>query len=668
MKTKVTRIVIFALLIVLLFLGLYGCSALFGKSSDSEVVLKNVDISARMNADGSLTVSERWDATINSDNGIRNFYKEIDLYDGSFPAISDKITDFTVYDNDTGKEYSYMEDPDDPSSSGANYGAAYEYYIYGIGKKQEIGCYFPKITRGTKSITFNYTITNAVALYEDTAVLYWKIYSDKFTLPIENFSCTIKLPDGTALSESDLVWLHCEVAGSAVHKTADSFEYTVEDVAAGNYIETRILTDKALFDSAEVGKQSGKAVRESIIAEEQEWFDEWSAKVKEAETVYIAGIVVSALGILIALGYAVYAQFFFGKYDKSKYPPYVREIDAECTAAEMGYFFYYYEGGGNGKDNVGKLISATIMDLARREYIRIEPVQNGNYTEYRISPEQAVEAKMKDLKEHEQAVYALIRRIAENYGGAFTMEEMRKFASDFKGVVRKYLQIFDKAAGGKARDRKYSAPSGFKGLMQTFGYLLIMAGAGMYFASAQLLFAAIGAFIAGISFVYFTPAVGKLTKEGERKHAESKALERYMLEFSNLKEYEIPQLALWEEYMVYATMMGISEKVVKELKATYPELSAPPEGAGIPGYAAGYIFGRSYLFTYVMLSSRGIGFDLGKRIGDTMNTVSHTANIVTRGVKGVFGGRGGFGGGRGFGGRGFGGGGGGFGGGGGGAR
>ena len=91
-----------------------------------------------------------------------------------------------------------------------------------------------------------------MALYEDTAVLYWKIYSDKFTLPIENFSCTITLPDGTALSESDLVWLHCEVAGSAVHKTADSFEYTVEDVAAGNYIETRILTDKALFDSAEV--------------------------------------------------------------------------------------------------------------------------------------------------------------------------------------------------------------------------------------------------------------------------------------------------------------------------------------------------------------------------------------------------------------------------------
>ena len=668
MKTKVTRIVIFALLIVLLFLILYGCSALFGKSSDSEVVLKNVDISARMNADGSLTVSERWDATINSDNGIRNFYKEIDLYDGSFPTITSRITDLTVYDNDTGKEYAYIEDPDDPSSSGANPYAEYEYYMYGVGNKQEIGCYFPKITRGTKSVTFSYTITDAVALYEDTAVLYWKIYSDKFTLPIENFSCTIKLPDGTALSESDLVWLHSEVAGSAVHKTADSFEYTVEDVAAGNYIETRILTDKALFDSAEVAKQNGKAIRESIIAEEQKWYDEWSAKIKSENTVYIVGIAVAAAGILLALGYAVYAQFFFGKYDKSKYPPYVREIDAECTAAEMGYFFYYYEGGGNGKDNVGKLISATIMDLARREYIKIEPSLNGDDTEYRIFPEQVVEAKMNDLKEHEQAVYALLQRVAENYGGSFTTDEMRRFASNFKGVVRKYLQIFDKAAGAKARDRKYSAPSGFKGLMQTFGYLLIMAGAGMYFASAQLLFSAIGAFIAGISFVYFTPAVGKLTKEGERKHAESKALERYMLEFSNLKEYEIPQLALWEEYMVYATMMGISEKVVKELKATYPELSAPPEGAGIPGYAAGYIFGRSYLFTYVMLSSRGIGFDLGKRIGDTMNTVSRSANIVANGVKGVFGGRGGFGGGRGFGGGGFGGGGGGFGGGGGGAR
>lgn len=667
MKTKVTRIVIFALLIVLLFLGLYGCSALFGKSSDAEVVLKNVNITAQINADGSLTVSERWDATINSDNGIRNFYKEIDLYDGAFPAISDKITDFTVYDNDTGKEYSYMEDPDDPSSSGANPGAAYEYYIYGIGKKQEIGCYFPKITRGTKSITFNYTITNAVALYEDTAVLYWKIYSDKFTLPIENFSLSVKLPDGAAVGENDLVWLHCEVEGSAVQKTADSFEYTVEDVAAGNYIETRILTDKALFDSAEVAKQNGKAIRESIIAEEQKWYDEWSAKIKSENTVYIVGIVVAALGVVIAIGYAVYSQFFFGRYDKSKYPPYVREIDAEGSAAEMGYFFYYFEGGGNGKDNVGKLISATIMDLARREYIRIEPSGMDDKAEYRICPEIVPEAKLNDLKEHEKAVYGLLQRVAENYGGSFTTDEMRKFAASFQGVVRKYLKVFDKSAGAEARSKKYSSPLTARSILQTLGYLLIMAGVGMYFANTQLLFSAIGALITGVSFVYFTPTVGKLTKEGERKHAESKALERYMLEFSNLKEYEIPHLALWEEYMVYATMMGVSEKVVEELKANYPELNAPAEGTAISDYAAGYIFGRSYLFTYVMLSSRGIGFDLGRTIGDTMNAVSKSAHIVSHGAKGIFGGRGGFGG-RGFGGGGFGGGGGGFGGGGGGAR
>lgn len=668
MKTKVTRIVIFALLIVLLFLILYGCSALFGKSSDSEVVLKNVDISARMNADGSLTVSERWDATINSEGGIRNFYKEIDLYDGSFPTTAAKITDFTVYDNDTGKEYSYIEDPDDPSSSGANYGAAYEYYIYGVGNKQEIGCYFPKITRGTKSVTFSYTITDAVALYEDTAVLYWKIYSDKFTLPIENFSCTITLPDGAKVSESDLVWLHCEVANSFVQRTADAFEYNADDMAAGNYIETRILTDKSLFNSEEVAKQNGKAVRESIVAEEQKWYDEWTARIKSENTVYIVGIVVAALGVVIAIGYAVYSQFFFGRYDKSKYPPYVREIDAEGSAAEMGYFFYYYEGGGNGKDNVGKLISATIMDLARREYIRIEPSENGDKAEYRISPQSVAEAKLNDLKEHEKAVYALLQRVAENYGGSFTTDEMRKFASSFQGVVRKYLKVFDKSAGAEARSKKYSSPLTARSILQTLGYLLIMAGVGMYFANTQLLFSAIGALITGVSFVYFTPTVGKLTKEGERKHAESKALERYMLEFSNLKEYEIPHLALWEEYMVYATMMGISEKVVKELKANYPELNSPPEGAGLPGYAAGYVFGRSYLFTYVMLSSRGIGFDLGRTIGETMNVVSRSANIVSQGVKGVFGGRGGFGGGRGFGGRGFGGGGGGFGGGGGGAR
>ena len=49
-------------------------------------------------------------------------------------------------------------------------------------------------------------------------------------------------------------------------------------------------------------------------------------------------------------------------------------------------------------------------------------------------------------------------------------------------------------------------------------------------------------------------------------------LKRYMSEFSLMKEKEVPELVLWEKYLVYATVFGISEKVLKQLKVVYPQM------------------------------------------------------------------------------------------------
>lgn len=40
-----------------------------------------------------------------------------------------------------------------------------------------------------------------------------------------------------------------------------------------------------------------------------------------------------------------------------------------------------------------------------------------------------------------------------------------------------------------------------------------------------------------------------------------------------LNEREVPELVLWEKYLVYATAFGIADKVLKQLKVKYPEFS-----------------------------------------------------------------------------------------------
>lgn len=45
-----------------------------------------------------------------------------------------------------------------------------------------------------------------------------------------------------------------------------------------------------------------------------------------------------------------------------------------------------------------------------------------------------------------------------------------------------------------------------------------------------------------------------------------------MEEFSLIKEKEVPEIILWEKFLVYATAFGIADKVLKQLKIVYPDL------------------------------------------------------------------------------------------------
>ena len=49
-------------------------------------------------------------------------------------------------------------------------------------------------------------------------------------------------------------------------------------------------------------------------------------------------------------------------------------------------------------------------------------------------------------------------------------------------------------------------------------------------------------------------------------------LKKFLNEFSNIKERESIEVALWEEYLMYAQIFGIAKKVAKEFKELYPDI------------------------------------------------------------------------------------------------
>lgn len=64
-----------------------------------------------------------------------------------------------------------------------------------------------------------------------------------------------------------------------------------------------------------------------------------------------------------------------------------------------------------------------------------------------------------------------------------------------------------------------------------------------------------------------------LTDSGKKELGEIVGLKKYLLDFSLIKERDITETAVWQNYMVYAYILGIADKVMEQLKKLYPQLA-----------------------------------------------------------------------------------------------
>ena len=131
-----------------------------------------------------------------------------------------------------------------------------------------------------------------------------------------------------------------------------------------------------------------------------------------------------------------------------------------------------------------------------------------------------------------------------------------------------------------------------------------------------------------------------LTQKGTDEKEEWKGLKKYMEDFSLMKEKEVPELILWEKYLVYATAFGISDKVLKQLKVIYPQMLDED-----------YMRSNGYSYLYWMhygnISNNFI-HSIDTSVSSTYNSVNYSSGS---GSGGGFSGGGGFGGGGGRNGR-----------------
>ena len=650
---SIAACLIFCILVAaLLTLTLSSCSFF-----TSEVYLNYLHMDIEVESDGSLFITESSEAYFTSqDTDWWNFYRIIDddrardigivtdefYVDGRKVAFADKPLNLDLYGSDYWKN----------RYKGQTIGYS-NYNSSGL----EIGAIMPEFSSGRHTFKYSYRIANYMTGIADAAEFYYQYISEINSMDVKELSVTVHFPqEETGLSDTTC-WLHTQRNAVGAWNLADdnkSVSILVEGIKAGEYVESRMLLDKTHYtlSTADTGKTSA-----SIISEEEEQKAAYEREQKIRLFFNILDYILAGLAVV----FGVLMIFYFKKKARplalDGAPIYYRDIPEGYTGGEVSPLYFYY----SNENYSDESISATMLELVRKGYISIMPDEKAKSARITVLKQDEND----EIPTHQKYVIELLM-MPKPMGESFTMKELEHYGKNNPGKLIRWLDKYKSAILNKStRDGDFPKKNTMLEKVNKFVTtmvgcgiaVVILSGIANFFVGQGMTFFGIGLLLGAlVSFFFLRKIKEPLTVPGQREYDKLHALGKYMQEFSMMEDHEIPELTLWEDYMIFATAMGIADKVAKQLEIAYPELKTRSASSfDADGLMILYFFSPSFRI------STGLNF-----IGNVAN-VMRSVNMAQRAMQagkiagkigGIAGGRGGsgfHGGGGGFHGGGFGG-------------
>ncbi|MBE3127603.1 MAG: DUF2207 domain-containing protein [Candidatus Atribacteria bacterium] len=415
-----------------------------------------------------------------------------------------------------------------------------------------------------KLFLLEYQLNNVATLYNDTAEFYWKFFDQSNTSPIGHIKIEVELPSAEVSAEELKVFGHGPLAGKVSIREDGRIVYEVDGLSPGEMVEARILFPTRMIpDSSKIINQNKFA---EIMKEELGWAKKADLEKSRGMIFNILGILLIPLIILFNIFFAIRLYF---KYDKELKPEvemdYYRELPQDITPAVLSKLMSIQ--GVGSKD-----IMATLMDLVRKKFLKIEEIQSGRKKEYKFI---LIESESSNLKEHEAyLIHWLFSSIGN--GASVTLKEIedyakssrtqRSFVHDYNNWAKKVGQEFKKY--NYFGESKEGLKAAVKVIFLELGAIFLLLVLGILFRVQWFIFIPL-LFIAGFTgfgVITYSALIRKKTQTGVNEYTKWRAFKQFLLHFSNMKDYEIPSIVVWEHYLVYAISLGVADKVISKLK------------------------------------------------------------------------------------------------------
>lgn len=502
-------------------------------------------------------------------NGLTKFDGSKSSFEGSDIYNASALTDVKVYDvkftttdfsiiNNKNREFVLVN-----SAEKGDYGV---YTKTTNSEGIEILSYQPSVYKRASLVT--YTLKDLVVVHNDIAELAHDFIGTDYQEDISNLIIRINLPSS---SKELRIFSHGPLNGKNRIIDDKSVEITYETLDKENAVDGRVVFDKSIVPNAT--KKSNVDGLGKILEVEKERAN-YANKLREAarkreKMLQTLAIIMEILLGIWLIGLIVIVYKFYNKNDKEYRSEfngkYFRDFPEEYTPSTVSYLM---------NKSINNLsFNAGILDLIRKKAITIEEVtidkkglfKNKQQKDYKLS--RNMNFNLDALSTSEKKLFNLLIGTVGN-GDYVILGDMKEFSKDYDNAKRlisgydswRYAceleaeaeEFYENTKKEKTNCILYSL------IFIPITFLALLCGSNMGRVLLMDLFGI-------LAIIYFSSAT-KRTKKGNEQYHKWKGLKNFLADFGRLDEKDLPEIKLWERYLVYATMFGLAAKVQNAMK------------------------------------------------------------------------------------------------------
>lgn len=477
----------------------------------------------------------------------------------------------------------------------------------------ELGWNIPT-TVSADSMKFDIAMTfkGVATQYPDVTYLKWEPFGDENQTPIGKVSGTVKLPKG-ADTHNSWAWLHYDGNSTTNRGKNGTLHFTANNVTSGKHLDLVAMASSKL--SSGVVRVGSKDIKKSVMDEEryeeQQYRSTERAKVFGLLFVMLAGLAVFLECLYYGVKLVIKA---LGTRVRQQDVTYYRDLPgmSPAAAAEVWNCFEM----GTSSKLFSRQISATVLSLASKKAIAIYPGPADYYAgvagdpnrarqvgaQLATDPRGARELKSTStiailpvcsanraslsLSDSEESALSLLEGVSVQIGSpVYDLEQMKLSVRNWNNGLALQQDFIESSSC--EFDGLHVASYASKLPIPVVGMALVAVLGFRYFIYLSM--PMVGLVVFGVaalaaSAVYGLTRGAIFEKAGMPQTMEVLGFKKYLEDFSDFSKRDVPDLILWDQYLVYATALGIANKVIARLAAAYPNLTDP---AWLDDYATG---------------------------------------------------------------------------------